>query len=376
MPFPHITFYEKHTNDIIWKVLEKLAPKLLDMGYVFFDEYSPDTQLPALIKEIENRIRLTERLIKDFQRLRLDYKKASDREKYLMNYAMRPDPAYSVGYMRENISMFMEKYQANLSFLSFLKTLRFLRMKYQGVDHPLFKIGYGSKDGDVPLAERDALMSDAYLKAKHPVVGRNGFAHAPGMQTAFLKTRTKEEAEAQFLSVHIEQDITADDKPILDEIKAEISMQVLTFNAKKKSVDSIANTILQQIQKKQAELEKLSAQKNSRGEEQKLNSQFVAKHKQTLVPKSKLDLLMKCEFGRTLLRQGYLKVKELDSISYPKLINILCSEGVKLFEKKLLTGPDLATLPDETLIELLEQERDSERKPTLADSVAKKLVYF
>lgn len=182
---PTLIFSEEHHDPIVKRVLQYLLPDLKQLGYrSFYDEVSEDYTIPDLIEILNKKITTYNSLV--------EISKKTDNN---------PKPSYDdllcKYYLEENsvVVNFLQHYPTNLSYLSFLLSLKENSIEFKGID---FKSS--CSDEEIKFAKsaegiivRDKKMSKHYLEAESPVIGRIGLAHVDGLIRNINESPSKQE---------------------------------------------------------------------------------------------------------------------------------------------------------------------------------------
>lgn len=240
---PHLIFTEDHWEPMTGKVLEKLTPKLKELGYVYFYDEMPETEtVKSRYRDFAVKQKLWHNLyplLKNTQGIDI-----SDPLTCLEHPYFKTEPGKA-------FVPIIHRYLPEKNFVNFFRTLETHGMRYKGID-------LDAKDliSDPMMYLRNKIMVNAYLVAKEPVFGRIGLAHAEDMQKMILKDAPDAADHFIFFNIYSYPPLDA-----LDNLEQKVRdhclkspMDILPIDANKKSEDDIVEIILQQIKEKQKNL--------------------------------------------------------------------------------------------------------------------------
>lgn len=218
MPYlPKLIFTDTHNDPIIGEILNKIFPKLIDLGYECFLSETPENKTNL------DQINFTKLHISLFSTL-------------------------------ENEKGNNDLHNAYLKLLPFYENMYSLDFPFKGIDFnclddPGMRHWAISEKG---IEQRDKKFAQSYLNEERDVFGMVGFRHALGMQKIITNSLSHENANNFFHFVHIFKQPPINDYEIdLRENRISYPIGVQKFDANEMSGDDIINHLLHTLSLKQ-----------------------------------------------------------------------------------------------------------------------------
>lgn len=279
VPFiePILIFAEHHTDSVTFKILAKMTQELKDKGYdSFFDEI-PVSMASKIEEYFENEEKTYLELKNKFTALNLNIEDASDVDKYFQT--LKTEITSQEDWLKETslIEDNIEKHEARVSFLIFLKTLTTYKIDYKGIDSDLVLAKMPVNDMIALTSVRDRQMSQAYLESRAPIYSRIGLSHAEGIQNEIIQIIPKEEAKDRFIFFYIysKELSSTEDWIFFNEIqtgKRNLPLDIVIIDAINLTEEEVIQKIKIKIQEKELALRQYQKEEKTEQPEIKIET--------------------------------------------------------------------------------------------------------
>lgn len=239
---PKIIFAEDHLNPITAKVLNKLVPKLKELGYeTFLDEKAEGSTLQDYLKSIEEDNSIWQRWV---DKLKKDLDIDIQKEDWCAH------PFFSDKEGKE-IAYFLKRHAVKLSYIPFFENLQINKVNYKSIDLKI--MNHANLEPSVIAYlnfSRVKQMSRSYLNSSEPAFGWVGYNHIKELQKEISENLSKIGATDQFCFFAI----SFGTQPYKFLNEEALPFGISLIDSAKNTEDEMVDLIIKYIKEKQAAL--------------------------------------------------------------------------------------------------------------------------